>query len=148
MNSTFSDENIIAEAIRLVEDGVSVTFPVNGRSMQPFIVGGKESVILVKPESLKVGHVILAWVDNRRYVVHRIERIAENEIWLMGDGNLAYGERCLVSDVKALATHVVDKKGKTHYLYTKPRQIGSFVWKVLRPIRKWLLLVYRVFHRN
>ena len=35
-----SDESIMQEAIRLVGEGVSVTFPVNGRSMLPFIVGG------------------------------------------------------------------------------------------------------------
>ena len=48
------DAQIIAEAIKLVGEGVSVTFPVAGRSMRPFIVGGKESVVLVKPESVKI----------------------------------------------------------------------------------------------
>ena len=48
-----SDDEIIEEAIRLVEDGVSVTLPVDGRSMLPFIIGGRESVILQKPVSPK-----------------------------------------------------------------------------------------------
>ena len=34
-----SDALIMAEAIRLVGEGVSVSFPVNGCSMLPFIVG-------------------------------------------------------------------------------------------------------------
>ena len=58
-----SDESIMQEAIRLVGEGVSVTFPVNGRSMLPFIVGGEDSVVLVKPETLKVGDVVLAQVE-------------------------------------------------------------------------------------
>ena len=41
-----TDDVIIKEAVRLVHDGVSVTFPVKGRSMLPFIFGGRESVIL------------------------------------------------------------------------------------------------------
>ena len=41
-----TDNEIIEEAIRLVREGVSVTFPVNGHSMLPFIIGGKENVIL------------------------------------------------------------------------------------------------------
>ena len=49
-----TDEVIIKEAIRLVEDGVSVTLPVNGHSMLPFIIGGRESVILQKPAQMKV----------------------------------------------------------------------------------------------
>ena len=52
-------EKIIEEAIRLVSEGVSVTFPVNGRSMLPFIIGGKESIIMQKPAELKIGDVII-----------------------------------------------------------------------------------------
>ena len=37
-----TDDVIIKEAVRLVQDGVSVTFPVKGRSMLPFIFGGRE----------------------------------------------------------------------------------------------------------
>ena len=55
-----TDEQIIQEAVRLVQDGVSVTFPVKGRSMLPFITGGRESVILQKPGSLHRGQVVLA----------------------------------------------------------------------------------------
>ena len=42
-----TDEQIIQEAVRLVADGVSVTFPVKGHSMIPFIIGGRESVVLL-----------------------------------------------------------------------------------------------------
>ena len=81
-----TDNEIINEAIRLVEEGVSVTLPVNGRSMLPFIIGGRESVILQQPPKqgetrqgapqLKLGDVVLAWVEGNRYVVHRIIRTA------------------------------------------------------------------------
>ena len=56
-----SDNEIIQSAVKLVNEGLRVTFPVKGYSMLPFIIGGKESVDLVKPEGLKVGHVVLAW---------------------------------------------------------------------------------------
>ena len=57
-----TDEVILQEAIRLVEDGVNVTLPVKGYSMLPFIIGSRESVILDKPVAPKVGDVVLAWV--------------------------------------------------------------------------------------
>ena len=41
-----TDNEIIEEAISLAREGVRVTFPVKGQSMLPFIIGGKESVIL------------------------------------------------------------------------------------------------------
>ncbi len=138
-----TDNEIIEEAIRLVEDGVSVTLPVNGTSMLPFIIGGKESVILQKPKQQKVGDVVLAWADGCRYVVHRIIRIDGERVTLMGDGNLAGTERCTVGDIKATATHVVDDKERTHYLYNRWRKSAAKMWFWLRPVRRYLLAIYR-----
>jgi hypothetical protein len=138
-----NDNYIIEEAIRLVDDGVSVTLPVNGYSMLPFIIGGQESVILQKPTELKVGDVVLAWVSGDRYVVHRIISIVGDIILLMGDGNLVGTEQCFLSDVKAKATHVVGADEKIHDLYTCWRQWAARAWYALRPIRRYLLFVYR-----
>ena len=139
-----TDADILQEAIRLVNDGVSVTLPVNGQSMLPFIIGGRESVILQKPVELKVGDVVLAWVDDGRYVVHRIIRISGDEVTLMGDGNLAGTEHCKLTDVKAKATHVVDAKEHQHYLYTPWRCRATKMWWRLRPIRRYILAIYKI----
>lgn len=138
-----TDNDIIEEAIRLVREGVNVTLPVNGYSMLPFIIGGKESVILHRPVLIDVGDVVLAWVDSNRYVVHRIIRIDGDRITLMGDGNILITEHCALSDIKARVTHVVDAKDKTHYLYNRWRMLGAKVWYWLRPIRRYLLAIYR-----
>ena len=61
-----TDGQIIEEAIRLVREGVSVTLPVNGRSMLPFVIGGKESVILKRAPLIDDGNVVLAWVEDSR----------------------------------------------------------------------------------
>ena len=137
-----TDNEIIEEAIRLVREDVNVTLPVKGRSMLPFIIGGKESVILHRPVLIDVGDVVLAWVDGCRYVVHRIIRIDGDNVTLMGDGNLTT-EHCALDDIKAIATHVVDAKDKTHYLYNRWRMYGAKVWYWLRPIRRYLLAIYR-----
>ena len=139
-----TDAVILDEAVRLVSEGVSVTLPVNGRSMLPFIIGGQESVILQKPEAVEVGDVVLAWVEDCRWVVHRIIRIDGNQVTLMGDGNIVGVEHCTVSDVKARVTHVVDAKGKPHSIYNRWRMLGVKVWFHLRPIRRYLLFIYRV----
>ena len=138
-----TDNEIIEEAIRLVNEGVSVTLPVNGNSMLPFIIGGKESVILHGPGLTDVGDVVLAWVDGCRYVVHRIIRIDGDRVTLMGDGNLAGTEHCTLNEIKAIATHVVDAKERTHYLYNRWRKSAAKVWYWLRPVRRYLLAIYR-----
>ena len=138
-----TDEIIIHEAIRLVDEGVSVTFPVKGYSMLPFIIGGRESVILQKPQVVRLGDVVLAWVDDCRYVVHRVISIEGERVILMGDGNIVGVEHCLLSDVKALATHVVDAKGRKHDLYAPWRQRASRLWWQMRPVRRYILAIYR-----
>lgn len=138
-----NDTKIIDEAVALVNDGYSVTLPVAGRSMLPFIIGGRESVILAPPAGLKRGIVALAWVEGRRYVLHRIERIEGGRVTLMGDGNLAGREHCRLSDIKAMATHVVDSKRKRHCLYTRWRKVASEIWWMLLPIRRYLLVLMR-----
>ena len=138
-----TDNKIREEAIRLVREGVSVTLPVNGNSMLPFIIGGKESVILQQPESPEVGDVVLAWADGYRYVVHRIIRIDGTYVTLMGDGNLIGTEQCTLKDIKAIATHVVDTKERTLYLYNRWRKSAAKIWFWLRPIRRYLLAIYR-----
>ena len=138
-----TDERIIGEAIRLVEDGVSVTFPVNGNSMLPFIIGGKESVILQKPELPKVGDVVLAWVEKCRYVVHRIIRIDGDHVTLMGDGNLSGTEHCALKDIKARVTHVVGADEKPHDLYCRWRRVAARLWWHLRPVRRYILAIYK-----
>lgn len=139
---------MIDEAVALVRDGYSVTLPVNGRSMLPFIIGGRESVILAPPAGLRRGLVALAWVEDRRYVLHRIERVEGDRVTLMGDGNLAGREYCTVADVRAIATYVVDEAHCRHYLYSQWRKTASAVWWWLLPVRRYILAIYRLFNKN
>jgi len=137
------DEVIIEEAIRMVGEGVSVTFPVRGFSMLPFIVGGRDSVILQRPGNLRVGDVVLAWVEDERYVVHRIIQIAGERVTLMGDGNIAGVEHCRLSDVKAIATHVVKPSGRHRSLQSVWMMRAARWWFAVRPVRRYILGIYR-----
>ena len=138
-----SDHEILEEATRLAKEGLSVTLPVKGNSMLPFIIGGKESVILQNPDHPKVGDVVLAWVENCRYVVHRIIKIDGHDVVLMGDGNIIGTEHCKIDDICAIATHVVSADGKRHDLYSKWRMRATRLWWYLRPIRRYILAIYR-----
>ncbi len=138
-----SDDTIIEEAIRLVGEGVCVTLPVNGHSMLPFIIGGQESVILQKPVQSENGDVVLAWVNDCRYVVHRIIAIEGDAVTLMGDGNLSGTEHCALKDIKAKVTHVVGADGRPHDLYCRWRRVAARLWWYLRPVRRYLLAIYR-----
>ncbi|WP_290765128.1 S24/S26 family peptidase [Fibrobacter sp. UBA4297] len=152
-SSKKSDALIMAEAVRLVGEGVSVTFPVNGCSMLPFIVGGCDSVILEKPENLRVGDVVLAHAipDNvallenaeKRYVIHRIVALSGENVVLMGDGNLVQREYCKRSEVCAKVVCVVKPNGKKCLQGTFAERSAAKIWYILLPLRRYLLWFYR-----
>ena len=139
---THDDAEVMSEVVRLVAEGVSVTLPVNGMSMLPFIIGGRESVVLQKPTALREGQVVLAWVDGTRYVVHRIIGIDGEHITLMGDGNLVGTEHCTAADVKGVVTHVMDAQERMRDLYSWHRRWAARLWRWLRPVRRYLLAIY------
>ena len=143
VHKVLPNNEILRDLILLVNEGQRVTLPVKGYSMLPFIIGGKESVELVKPETVAVGDVVLAWINGNRFVVHRIIKIDGDRVQLMGDGNLTDDEYCQISDVKARAEYVVAPDGKRRYLYTDTRLRFSRLWCWLLPVRRWILAIYR-----
>ena len=143
VHKVLPNNEILRDLIQLVNEGQRVVLPVKGNSMLPFIIGGRESVELVKPETVAVGDVVLAWINGNRFVVHRIISINGNQVQLMGDGNITADEYCPLSDVKARAEYVIAPNGKRRYLYTPQRLRFSRFWSKLLPVRRWILAFYR-----
>lgn len=143
VHKVLPNNEILRDLIQLVNEGQRVVLPVKGNSMLPFIIGGRESVELVKPETVAVGDVVLAWINGCRFVVHRIIRINDDQVQLMGDGNITADEYCPLSDVKARAEYVIAPNGKRRYLYTPQRLRFSRFWSKLLPVRRWILAIYR-----
>lgn len=133
---------LLGEVSRLVAEGEKVTLKTKGVSMLPFIVGGRDSVVLQRPQELEVGMIVLAEVSKGTYLLHRIISLKDDEVVLMGDGNIAGVERCRVADVKAMAVSIL-KKGKTTDVNGKRHQRQARIWRSLLPVRRWILAVYR-----
>lgn len=134
---------VLEEVHRLIASGHRVVLPVKGYSMLPFIVGGKESVVLVAPSAaLHVGDIVLAYVNGCTHVIHRIVEMDGENLKLMGDGNLALREHCRCTDVVAQAVAVISEKGKEKSL-TKRLWLWR-VWYTLLPIRRYLLAVIKI----
>ena len=151
MKMEFSDKALMGEVERVIAEGKSVRLPVRGRSMLPFIVGGRDSVELhpFRKEDLQIGSAVLAWAVCNHYVIHRIVSIDGNRLELLGDGNLALREKCDIADVIAVAHRVITPRGSRSL--TSRRAMAQWrLWNRLLPVRRWLLLVYRhiVIRRN
>lgn len=140
---TIDNNQLIGEVKKLLKSFPSVVLPVKGTSMLPFIIGSKESVELVRWEKdFQIGDIVLAWTKDY-YVIHRIIKIDGDDYTLMGDGNIIGTESCKRSDIVAKAEYVVDKHGNKHYLYTPRRCQASKLWNKLKPVRRWILAIYR-----
>lgn len=140
---TIDNNQLIGEVKKLLKTFPSVVLPVKGTSMLPFIIGSKESVELVRWEKdFQIGDIVLALTKDY-YVIHRIIKIDGDDYTLMGDGNIIGTESCKRSDIVAKAEYVVDKHGNKHYLYTPRRCQASKLWNKLKPVRRWILAIYR-----
>ncbi len=139
---TLPNDVLLDEVARLVDEGEAVTLMTKGASMLPFIVGGRDSVLLVRPEELFPGMIVLAYVQGGRYVLHRILSVDGTKVVLMGDGNIKGVEVCAPADVKAVAVRISRPSGEVDCL-SKRHLRQAAIWKTLLPVRRWILAVYR-----
>jgi hypothetical protein len=138
-----SDELIITDAVRLVNEGMAVTLLVKGRSMLPFIYGGLDSVVLTRPGQIRPGDVVLARIGEKHYVLHRVMEVSDTRVELMGDGNVSGRETCRPEDVLARADEVVRSDGRHCRLDSPRARRRARLWRRLLPVRRYLLFIYR-----
>lgn len=92
----------------LLAEGQQVTLRPKGRSMLPFMVGTRDLVTLAPLQTFPVvGQVVLALIDNKHYVLHRIRHISEKGIVLQGDGNLYATETCTPEQLRGVMITMV-----------------------------------------
>ena len=136
-----ANESLLPEVEKLLAEGIRVTLKVKGNSMLPFIRGGRDSVTLEAPAGIS-GDIVLARMGQGRYVLHRVIKIKNNIVVLMGDGNCRGTEQCLRSDICGRVITIV----KPHkYISTDSscRHMAGTVWRLLLPVRRWLLALYK-----
>lgn len=138
-----ANEVLLPEVVRLLNEGHTVTLPLRGYSMRPFLEDGRDNALLKKATDVSVGDAVLAEIAPRHYVLHRIVKIEGQHVTLRGDGNLNV-EHCRLSDVKAIAIGFYRKGRKTADLTDGRKwRTYSWIWMRLLPVRRYLLAFYR-----
>lgn len=143
---TARTELLMNEALLLIEEGKRVIVRVKGSSMLPFLRGDKDSVELEKVSEIKCGDIVLAYVEECRFVLHRIIRIDGERVVLMGDGNMKGCEYCRIEDIKAKAVNII-KPAKGGYkkisCTDRTHMRKADLWKKLLPVRRYILAIYK-----
>lgn len=139
---------LMPEIARLLSEGHTVTIPLKGNSMRPFLCHMRDKALLVLPENVRVGDPVLAENIPGHYVLHRIVAIDGQRVTLLGDGNLT-PEFCTMGDIIALARAFYRKGSDTPDYITSPKwRIYSWCWMRLRPVRRYLLLLHHALFRS
>lgn len=134
---------LIPAVVSDLESGRTVVLRLFGNSMLPFLHDGRDKALLRKAQTPKLGEPVLAEIAPGSYVLHRVIRIEGDCLTLLGDGNLR-PEYCRIADVRASVVGFY-RKGRTELDSTDGRKwkLYSRLWMALRPLRRYLLAVYR-----
>ena len=140
------NEILIPKVKEVIDRGATATLRVKGHSMRIFLSNGRDLVTLVAPEreNLRVGDVVLAEIQPKVYVLHRIIKRTQDQLTLMGDRNVGTTETCTINDVIGIVT-LFYRKGRT-----KPDSVNGWKWKTysriwltLTPFRRYILAIHR-----
>lgn len=143
MERKIPNNELIKAVITMLNEGHTVTLRLKGFSMRPYLENNRDKVLLAKPTHITKGDVVLAEVLPEKYALHRIVKIEEEKVTLLGDGNIV-AEHCMKKDVKAFAVGFYrkgrNKLEKTNCIKWK---CYSFLWMTLLPFRRILLGMYK-----
>ncbi len=90
--------------------GKQVRIYAKGNSMLPLIRNNGKDEIVIAPlseDSIRPGNLVLARVNDGRYILHRIEQVEGNRITLRGDGNVYGREQCTADRVMGEAIRII-----------------------------------------
>lgn len=135
---------LLDETACLIAKGYTVVHVVRGNSMNPFLIDRKDRVLLAsfEDDELKPGALVLAKDSTDRYVLHRILHRKDDNLVLMGDGNLRGKERSNIHQVAGIVTKII-KEDKVYPCNGRIWKIYSYIWVRIRPLRRILLAVWR-----
>ena len=128
------NEIIFPQICEILAEGSCVKIQVKGNSMFPFFKDGQPFTIHpIKYECIKTGNVVLAKnTVSKNFVIHRIVKINDDTITLMGDGNIK-------------GTETMSRNHVFGYIYCSKWQLKkAALWHYLLPIRRYLLIICRI----
>ena len=130
----------------LTEQGREVNMLISGNSMSPFLMHGRDSIRLKKPDrKLRKGDMVFFQRKSGKFVMHRIIRVRKEGFYLLGDSQQSSEIEGPIeeSQIFAMITSVC-RKGR----WIGP---GNFWWEFFEqcrirmiPFRRFLINTYRL----
>ena len=137
----FDNDKLFDEISALLADGKDVTLTVKGRSMMPFLAGGRDRVTLRRCGAAGIhrGSIVLARINGgERVVLHRVVRRSGDRLVLQGDANRVQTETAGVADVAGVAVSFV-RNGKTYPAHGLAWRASSLLVAAFMSLRRMLI---------
>ena len=133
---------------QFLHGGYSASFTVTGNSMWPLLRHGRDYVILESraEKPLKKGDIVLLQTE-RGYLLHRVTRLKNGMLQTTGDYNCYHDEYVAVRCVLGLVVRFT-RKGERVSCNDPLYRFGSWLWRVLFPVRPLLLRLLFLFRRR
>lgn len=135
-------ESVSAEALlpfllELIEEGKTVNLTVTGYSMLPLWHNGRDSVLLTKPEKIKLLDVVLFLDENNKPILHRVVSRCKNGYMIVGDNQNKPDGPIKKEQIKAVVTGF-SRDGKVFTGKELWYRIYSFFWGYFRLFRRFM----------
>ncbi len=126
----------------LLQAGVTVPLNITGGSMLPFLVPGRDTALLQPVRRpLRRGDMVLYRRSSGVWVLHRIYQIDADTLTMLGDAQTQPEPGIHREQVAALVS-AVRRKGRLLGPGSFWWTFFSYVWLVLRPVRRTLIGLY------
>lgn len=138
------------EEIRtLISEGKTVSLTVKGNSMNPFMVHLRDQITLGpwKETDIRPGTVALVKDIRGTYLIHRIIKVDEKTVTLLGDGNIGMTETATYDNIIGIM-YSITRKGHEYSVNSLTWRCYSFIWKVLTLARRWPLGLWRRLNKS
>ena len=133
----------------LLRDGYQFKICPQGRSMVPFLCGGRDEAVLSVPDEghkYRKNEVVLFKLDCGIHVLHRICRVNKKGIFTLGDGNVGIEGPFQQDDILAVVDYII-RKGKIIRNGSRGYLLLVSVWRIIRPFRPSVMRGYSAFRR-
>lgn len=140
--------SFLSEAAEALRQGRAVKLHIDGQSMYPFIRGGIDLVEVVPcpPEGELPAWCCPFYQWEGKYMIHRYIGRDGDECLMLGDGNVARIERVKREDIIGLLQTIYRPDGTTLDCRDERWLKKAQWWYRLRPLRRWLLPVFKMLH--
>ena len=130
--------------IPLLKEGHQLKIRPEGRSMAPFLRGGRDYAVLsVADEAYRFGKndVVLYANESWKYVLHRVCHVCDDGIFTLGDALTEVEGPFQRSEILASADYIIRKGRRIDRLDRRYLLLVS-IWRFLRPLRPLIINGY------